>query len=81
MRVYCVGSRTAGTGGFDWFYSKEDADQSEVQEIEATQRFRDAGERYEIYHFEHETKLTDAEAITQEIDDQLFDYEEAAGIA
>jgi hypothetical protein len=78
--VYCVGTRTSGTGGFEWFWKKEDADKLFTDEKTNEARFTAQGEYFRVFRFEHETQLNTAMEITAEIDEMLFDYEEAAGV-
>lgn len=46
MQVHVVSTRTTGTGGFDWFYNKPDAEQFYAQEQATAATFTDPADRY-----------------------------------
>jgi hypothetical protein len=79
-RVYAVGTRTSGTGGFGWFWKNEEADKFFADEKAIEARFKAKGDYYRVFRFVHDTELNTPEEISAEIDAMLFEYEEAAGV-
>jgi hypothetical protein len=76
--VYVVVTRTRGTGGFDWYWRKENAEIELARQQRASAYFTTKGEFYKTGLVEHQTNFTiaDADEITEEIDDCLCDYED-----
>jgi len=75
MQVHIVGWFHEGGGGFDWYYSREDADEAysrEAPELTAL--------GLTVYRHEHETKLNNRAAITREIDGDLYHFEDTATV-
>jgi hypothetical protein len=71
-KVYVVSWEYDGGGGFDWFYDKAIA--KHALEQEKKEPSWDA-----VYFWEHETSLLpDADAVTKEIDRDLFEFQRTA---
>jgi len=79
MKVYCVAWEywygQCGGGGFDWYYSAEDADKA----FEAEKEYADSADTtWDAVRFDAE--VTSAETATEEIDHRLPELFDAATI-
>jgi len=71
MTVHVVAWASSGTGGFDWFYDKENAEAAYRDELFNVTDL--AENNWTAYRFEVDTDKANPEVITNEIDGQLME--------